>query len=81
MGERTPGNSAAGRSRPKAATGAGSARKPAPPQLTGPALLESTLAASGLPAGPLLGRVGRRMRLATVRDLLFHLPRRYDDLR
>ena len=29
----------------------------------------------------MLGRVGKRMGLETVRDLLFHLPRRYDDLR
>jgi ATP-dependent DNA helicase RecG len=51
------------------------------PPLTGPALLGTDLAKSGLPGGPTLGRVGRRMGLATVRDLLFHLPRRYDDLR
>jgi ATP-dependent DNA helicase RecG len=36
---------------------------------------------SGLPGGATLGRVGRRLGVATVRDLLFHLPRRYDDLR
>ena len=51
----------------------------APP--TGQALLEAPLAKSGLPGGTTLGRVGRRMGLETVRDLLFHLPRRYDDLR
>jgi ATP-dependent DNA helicase RecG len=28
-----------------------------------------------------LGKVGRRLGVLTVRDLLFHLPRRYDDLR
>ena len=39
------------------------------------------LAKSGLPGAAVLGRVGRRMGLSTVRDLLFHLPRRYDDLR
>jgi len=39
------------------------------------------LAKSGLPGGTTLGRVGRRMGIETVRDLLFHLPRRYDDLR
>jgi ATP-dependent DNA helicase RecG len=48
---------------------------------TGEDLLEAPLAKSGLPGGPTLGRVGRRMGLETVRDLLFHLPRRYDDLR
>ena len=35
----------------------------------------------GSPGASVLGRVGRRMGLTTVRDLLFHLPRRYDDLR
>jgi ATP-dependent DNA helicase RecG len=39
------------------------------------------LGKSGLPGATMLGRVGRRMGLVTVRDLLFHLPRRYDDLR
>jgi ATP-dependent DNA helicase RecG len=36
---------------------------------------------SGLSAAPTLRRTGRRLGLETVRDLLFHLPRRYDDLR
>jgi ATP-dependent DNA helicase RecG len=60
-----------------------SAKAPAQPQVkvTGAALLETPLAKSGLPGATVLGRVGRRMGLATVRDLLFHLPRRYDDLR
>jgi ATP-dependent DNA helicase RecG len=44
-------------------------------------LLETPLVASGLPGATVLGRVGQRMGLSTVRDLLFHLPRRYDDLR
>ena len=48
---------------------------------TGPELLDIPLAKSGLPGGTTLGRVGRRMGLVSVRDLLFHLPRRYDDLR
>jgi ATP-dependent DNA helicase RecG len=47
----------------------------------GVALLDVPLGKSGLPGGATLGRVGRRMGLVTVRDLLFHLPRRYDDLR
>jgi ATP-dependent DNA helicase RecG len=50
-------------------------------RLTGAELLDAPLAKSGLPGATVLGRVGRRMGLATVRDLLFHLPRRYDDLR
>ena len=60
------------------------ARKPAAPpapRVTGSALLDVPLAKSALPGASVLGRVGRRMGLETVRDLLFHLPRRYDDLR
>ena len=57
----------------------------APPKaavrLTGEELLSAPLGKSGLPGATVLGRVGRRMGLTTVRDLLFHLPRRYDDLR
>jgi ATP-dependent DNA helicase RecG len=36
---------------------------------------------SGLAAAAVLRRAGRRLGFETVRDLLFHLPRRYDDLR
>jgi len=36
---------------------------------------------SRLPGAAALGRVGGRVGLATVRDLLLWLPRRYDDLR
>ena len=36
---------------------------------------------SGLGAANLLQRAGRRLGFLTVRELLFHLPRRYDDLR
>ena len=45
------------------------------------ALLDAPLGQSGLSAAPTLRRAGIRLGLATVRDLLFHLPRRYDDLR
>ncbi|HKB28790.1 MAG TPA: ATP-dependent DNA helicase RecG [Candidatus Limnocylindrales bacterium] len=49
---------------------------------TDPVILLSTpLARSGLAAGALLRRAGIRLGFYTVRDLLFHLPRRYDDLR
>jgi ATP-dependent DNA helicase RecG len=44
-------------------------------------LIETDLAKSRLPAGPTIARAGRRLGFKTVRDLLFHLPRRYDDLR
>jgi len=39
------------------------------------------LQASGLPGASVLKRVGLRIGLRTVRDLLLWLPRRYDDLR
>ena len=55
---------------------------PAPPPPTDPvALLSTPLAASGLAAGATLRRAGIKLDFYTVRDLLFHLPRRYDDLR
>ncbi len=44
-------------------------------------LLTTPLARSGLAAGALLRRAGIRLGFYTVGDLLFHLPRRYDDLR
>ncbi|MEO8272747.1 MAG: ATP-dependent DNA helicase RecG [Chloroflexota bacterium] len=50
-------------------------------RVTGSALLDVPLSKSGVPGASVLGRVGKRMGLSTVRDLLFHLPRRYDDLR
>jgi ATP-dependent DNA helicase RecG len=82
MGEPRPN-----RQRSAATTARRSATRAAPkpkPKLeppTGRALLDSPLGKSGLFGGPTLGRVGRRLGLETVRDLLFHLPRRYDDLR
>ena len=83
MGERRSGTTGVGRT----ATGTrrpGGVKAPAPaatPPPTGAALLEAPLAKSGLSGGATLGRVGKRMGVNTVRDLLFHLPRRYDDLR
>jgi ATP-dependent DNA helicase RecG len=54
----------------------------APPPPTDPAeLLDTMLNRSGLGAANLLQRAGRRLGFLTVRELLFHLPRRYDDLR
>jgi ATP-dependent DNA helicase RecG len=54
--------------------------KPAPP--TDPAeLLDTLVSRSGLGTANLLQRAGRRLDFLTVRELLFHLPRRYDDLR
>jgi ATP-dependent DNA helicase RecG len=54
----------------------------APPPPTDPVeLLATPLARSGLGAAALLRRAGIRLGWYDVRDLLFHLPRRYDDLR
>ena len=44
-------------------------------------LLGQPLGLSGFAAAHVLRRSGRRLGVDTVRDLLFHLPRRYDDLR
>ncbi len=44
-------------------------------------LLSTPLAKSGLGAAATLRRAGIRLGFYDVRDLLFHLPRRYDDLR
>jgi ATP-dependent DNA helicase RecG len=43
--------------------------------------LDTPIGASGLPRAAALRKVGGRLGIRTVRDLLFHLPRRYDDLR
>ncbi|CAN5504655.1 ATP-dependent DNA helicase RecG [soil metagenome] len=43
--------------------------------------LRTPLHQAGLTAGPTLRRSGVRLGWYDVRDLLFHLPRRYDDLR
>ena len=54
--------------------------QPSPP--TDPVeLLRTPLSASGLTAPAILRRAGTRLGWYDVRDLLFHLPRRYDDLR
>ena len=55
--------------------------KPAPPPTDPAALLDTDIAGSGLAAANILKRAGRRLGFFTVRELLFHLPRRYDDLR
>ena len=54
---------------------------PATPPASGAELLSVPLGLSGLTAATTLRRAGRRLGFYTVRDLLFHLPRRYDDLR
>ena len=56
----------------------GSRRPSAPARPVGP---ETPIGASGIAGATVLRRVGPRLGIRTVRDLLFHLPRRYDDLR
>ena len=56
--------------------------KPAAPVPDDPvARLSLGLGQSGLASAAVLRRTGRHLGVETVRDLLFHLPRRYDDLR
>jgi ATP-dependent DNA helicase RecG len=75
---RTPGPRAATRRPP----GRRPAAKPAPPRPTDPAeILDLPIGGSGLPGATTVARARRHLGIATVRDLLFHLPRRYDDLR
>jgi RecG-like helicase len=57
------------------------AANPAPPPTDPVELLSTPLARSGLTGGATLRRAGIRLGFYDVRDLLFHLPRRYDDLR
>ncbi|HSL76273.1 MAG TPA: DEAD/DEAH box helicase, partial [Candidatus Limnocylindrales bacterium] len=52
-----------------------------PPPTDPVELLGTALPKSGLTAAALLRRAGIRLGWYDVRDLLFHLPRRYDDLR
>ncbi|MEO7665132.1 MAG: hypothetical protein ABIV26_08380, partial [Candidatus Limnocylindrales bacterium] len=49
--------------------------------LTPGELLDTAIGRSGLPGATAIARRGKRLGIETVRDLLFHLPRRYDDLR
>jgi ATP-dependent DNA helicase RecG len=71
-----------GTKRPTRSPAARASRATVPPPPTDPAeLLDTMLNRSGLGAANLLQRAGRRLGFLTVRELLFHLPRRYDDLR
>ncbi len=68
----------------KAAAKVPAAAKPPtpPPPPTDPVeLLVTALPRTGLTAANLLRRAGIRLGWYDLRDLLFHLPRRYDDLR
>jgi ATP-dependent DNA helicase RecG len=73
-----PGATSARRSGTRSPARAAAAKPPP----TDPAeLLDTMLRDSGLGAANVLQRAGRRIGFLTVRELLFHLPRRYDDLR
>jgi len=53
------------------------AARPAPPANP----LDTPVGDSGVPGATTIRRVGSRLGITTVRDLLLWLPRRYDDLR
>jgi ATP-dependent DNA helicase RecG len=74
---RTPGSRPTAR-RPAARR---PAAKPAPRPTQPAEILDLPIGGSGLPGAPTVARARRHLGIATVRDLLFHLPRRYDDLR
>ena len=83
MAARGQSNSAGGRRASAAAsrvrggpTAGAAARRP-----VGPVGPDTPIGASGVAGATVLRRVGPRLGIRTVRDLLFHLPRRYDDLR
>jgi ATP-dependent DNA helicase RecG len=61
----------------------GGGRRPAAaPAPTDPVqLLDWPIGRSGLPGATAIARRGRRLGIGRVRDLLFHFPRRYEDLR
>ena len=53
----------------------------APPPASPAELLDWPIGRSGLPGAIAIARRGKRLGIARVRDLLFHFPRRYEDLR
>ena len=55
-------------------------RPPAPP-IDPIELIATPIGSSGLSGAATLRRIGPRLGISVVRDLLFHLPRRYDDRR
>lgn len=56
-------------------------RSAAPPPADPLQLLDTPIGQSGLPGASVIARRGRRLGLVRVRDLLFRVPRRYEDLR
>ena len=68
--------------RPRRPRAAPSPSVPGPPAgLAVPDLLDLPVGQSGIAGAAALRRAGGRLEIRTLRDLLFHLPRRYDDLR
>ncbi len=61
--------------------GTGRGRPAGAPRVAGPLGPGTPISSSGLAGATVLRRVGSRLGIKTVGDLLFHLPRRYDDLR
>ena len=74
MSERRPGAPARGSRSLRPEVKVAAPRDPA-------AILASPVGLSGITGVSSLRRQARRLGVDTVRDLLFHLPRRYDDLR
>ena len=74
----TAGTGAGRSGPPRRGTRAGPAKDAVSPP---PDPLRVPLATSPVPGGASLARATRRLGIRTVRDLLFHLPRRSDDLR
>ena len=70
----------AGDAAPTVDPGPSAAPTTAPP-IADAATLDVAVARSGIPGTTTFRKVAQRLGVATVRDLLFHLPRRYDDLR
>ncbi len=80
--ERSQGGPSGSAGRPPSGTTRASTRRVASRATPrGPVGPETRIGESGFLGATTLRRVGPRLGIATVRDLLFHLPRRYDDLR
>ena len=78
--DRGTASAGSGRAIPgRASASPGSPRRVA--SAAGPVGLDTPIGASGFAGASVLRRVGPKLGIKTVRDLLFHLPRRYDDLR
>jgi len=72
-------SSGSGAVRARPGTASSKPRRAAVP--VGPIGPDTPIGASGFGGATVLRRVGPKLGIRTVRDLLFHLPRRYDDLR